>query len=104
MPAIGVKFNGAKGAIPVLQNGRFNSALLKYYLKKQAPELKDMIEQRYDKGKDKKASRKELTENPSVILELYDEYLKTHDALNDPVTDKDSEEDKASDSNAKQNG
>lgn len=89
VPAIGVKFNGAKCAFPILVEGKHSAALLLNYLKKQAPELKKLIETTFYKGKDAKARRKELAENPSIMLDLYAEYLQTHEPLNDPDENKD---------------
>ena len=66
-------------------DGSHSDALLLNYLKKQAPDLKKMIEEYFDKGKDAKAHRKELKENPSIILDIYADYLTNHSPLNDPA-------------------
>ena len=85
VPAIGVRFTGAKAAYSLFIDGSHSDALLLNYLKKQAPDLKKMIEEYFDKGKDAKAHRKELKENPSIILDIYADYLTNHSPLNDPA-------------------
>ena len=89
VPVIGVKFNGAKATYSLFIDGNHSNALLLNYLKKQAPELKKVIEQYFNKGKDAKMHRKELAENPSIILDLYAQYLRDHEPINDPEEDKD---------------
>lgn len=89
VPAIGVKLKGAKAAYSILVNGRFSDALLLNYLKKQSPELKDFINQYYDKGKDSKGHRNELKDNPSTFLSVYNEFLQSHEPLADPDENKD---------------
>ncbi len=83
VPVVGVKFRGSKAAYIIVHNGGFTSALLMNYLKKASPEFREVLNQYYQKGKDAKAHRKELVDNPSTILLLYDEFLKTHPALDD---------------------
>lgn len=89
VPVIGVKFNGAKATYSLFIDGKHSNALLLNYLKKQAPEFKKMLEAYFNKGKDAKMHRKELKENPSIILDLYAEYLRDHEPINDPEEDKD---------------
>lgn len=89
VPAIGVKFNGAKCAFPLFIDGGHSNSILLHYLKKQNPELKKTIEQYFNKGKDAKAHRKELAENPSIILDLYADFIAEHGPLADPEEDKD---------------
>lgn len=89
VPAVGVKLKGAKCAFPLFIDGGHSNAILLHYLKKQNPELKKTIEQYFNKGKDAKAHRKELAENPSIMLDLYAEFLKDHEPLADPEEDKD---------------
>lgn len=84
VPVIGVKFKGAKAAYALFLNGIDSSAYLFHYLKKTDPAFKKYLEDYYNKGKDAKAHRKELKDNPSTILTLYEEYLKTNPPLNDP--------------------
>lgn len=91
VPAIGVKLRGMKAAYGIMINGRVSLALLLHYLKKQDPELRKYLEQYYHKGADKKAHMKELVDNPSSLIALYDEYLKTHEPVNDPEADKEPE-------------
>ena len=80
-----MRFNGAKAAYSLFIDGSHSDALLLNYLKKQAPDLKKMIEEYFDKGKDAKAHRKELKENPSIILDIYADYHTNHSPLNDPA-------------------
>lgn len=89
VPAIGVKFKGAKAAYGIIINGRVSLALLLNYLKKQHPEFRDALNQYYNKGKDSKAHRQELVDNPSTILQFYEEFIKTHDPIADPEENKD---------------
>ncbi|MCI9606947.1 MAG: hypothetical protein HFJ94_02080 [Muribaculaceae bacterium] len=83
VPAIGVKFKGAKAAYFFMINGRMSFALLLNYLKKQSPELRKIIDEYYNKSKDRKAHTQELKDNPSTILLLYDDFVRTHGPLND---------------------
>lgn len=85
VPAIGVKLKGARAAYGFMVNGRYYPFYLMNYLKKAAPEFKTMLEEYFDKGPDSKAHREELKDNPSIMLSLYADYLKTHDPINDPV-------------------
>ncbi|MDE6264667.1 MAG: hypothetical protein K2M11_05925 [Paramuribaculum sp.] len=84
VPVIGVKFKGAKAAYALFVNGLNSSAYLFNYLKKIDPEFKKYLEDYYNKGKDANAHRKELKDNPSTILTLYEEYMKNNPPLNDP--------------------
>lgn len=81
--AVNVYFEGAKGAIMIYCNGVVNLYPLFGYMKDKAPEFHDMLKEYYYKCPDKKAHRKELLDNPSTILLLYEEYLKTHDYIDD---------------------
>lgn len=85
VPAIGVKLKGARAAYGLMMNGRYFPFYLMNYLKKAAPEFKAMLEDYFDKGPDSKAHREELKDNPSIVLTLYSEYLKTHAPINDPA-------------------
>lgn len=84
VPVVGVKLKGAKAAYALFINGSNSSAYLFNYLKKIDPDLKKYFEDYYNKGKDAKAHRKELKDNPSTMLTLYEEYMKTNPPLNDP--------------------
>lgn len=84
VPAIGVKLKGARAAYIIIVNGHMRASMLMYYLKKHCPELYTYFNDYYNKGKDTKAHRKELVDNPSTILRLYDEFLETHDPISDP--------------------
>ncbi len=75
VPAIGVKFKGDDAAYPFMINGRYQPYYLSHHLKKKAPELHKFIEAYLDKGDDKNAHRKELVDNPSILLTLYEQYL-----------------------------
>lgn len=83
VPAIGIKFKGAKAAYAVMMNGRFFDGYLMLYLKKAHPELREAWNQYYHKGKDAKAHRKELLDNASTALLFYEDFLRTHDPIND---------------------
>lgn len=54
------------------------------YLKKQYPELYQFVDTYYNKGKDRKAHYKELLDNPSTFLLVYEDFLQNHDPLDDP--------------------
>lgn len=87
VPAVGIKFKGAKAAFAVMVNGRFSDWYMRNYLKKQYPELKDAWEEYYHDCEDAKAHRKELTDNVSTALLFYEEFLRTHAPLNDTSAD-----------------
>ncbi|MDE6049100.1 MAG: hypothetical protein K2G09_05345 [Paramuribaculum sp.] len=70
-------------------NGTNTLARLLYYLKKQNPDFKKYLEEYYNKGKDSKAHRKELNDNPSTILVRYEEFLDTNPPISDPDEDSD---------------
>lgn len=89
VPAIGVKLKGAKAAYAIIVNGNVRLANLLWYLKKKNPALKKVIEEYYEKGKDAKAHRKELLDNPSTFLTLYEKFLEDHDPISDPDENKD---------------
>lgn len=84
VPVVGVKFNGAKAAYCIIHNGSISTALLMHYLKKQSPEFREVLDNYYNKGKDSKAHRKELKDNPSTILLLYENFIKENKPLDDP--------------------
>ncbi|MDE6225544.1 MAG: hypothetical protein K2M25_05340 [Muribaculaceae bacterium] len=81
--AIGVKLKGAKAAYPLMVDGLVGMWGIMDYLKKKYPELHQYVNDYY-KGKDSKAHRKELLDNPSTFLVLYEDFLKTHEPLADP--------------------
>lgn len=83
VPATGVKFKGAPAAFIIAVNGKFNDTLLRYYLNKKYPELKKAWEEYYHKGKDAKAHRKELLDNPSTALLFYENFIADNPPLND---------------------
>ena len=84
VPAIGVKFKGAPGAFIVVMNGIFSDSGLMYYLKKKKhTELYKAWKEYFYKGKDAKAHRKELVDNPSTALTLYENYLIDNPPLDD---------------------
>lgn len=87
VPAVGVKFKGAPATFILAVNGQFNDWYLTYYLKKNYPELKEAWEQYYHKGKDAKAHRKELLDNPSTALAFYEDFILTNPPLNDENND-----------------
>lgn len=82
--AVGVKLKGAKAAYTLIVDGHINMWGIMNYLKKQSPELYQAIDEYYNKSKDKKAHRKELLDNPSTFLLLYEDFLQNHDPLADP--------------------
>ena len=84
VPVIGVKFKGAKAAYGLITNGGVSLGLLRNYLKKRAPVFKKIIEDYYYNCENHKAHFWELRDNPSSILRLYDEYVKTYGPINDP--------------------
>ena len=81
VPVIGVKLKGSNAAYIIVHNKLFLDTQLCLYLKKQYPELLDAWDEYYNKGKDKKAHRKELTDNPSTALLFYEKFLGTHDPI-----------------------
>lgn len=85
VPAIGVKFKGARAAYMFMMNGRHYPFYMNNYLKKAAPEFKKYLEEYFDKSPDKKAHQQELKDNPAILISLYEEYLKTQDPINDPA-------------------
>ena len=87
VPAVGLKFKGARAAFIVKLNGKFNDMMLVLYLKKKYPELKEAWDEYYHKGPDAKAHRKELVDNPSTGLMFYEEFLRTNAPLEDEASD-----------------
>lgn len=88
VPAIGIKLKGAKGAFVIMANGKFNDMYFTLYLKKKYPELKKAWDEYYHKGKDAKAHRKELTDNPSTALMFYEDFLLSNPPINDEDANK----------------
>ena len=82
---IGVKFKGARAAYMFMMNGRHYPFYMNNYLKKAAPEFKKYLDEYFDKSPDKKAHQQELKDNPAILISLYEDYLKTHDQINDPA-------------------
>lgn len=99
VPVVSVYFEGAKGAFMLYSNNSISFALLYHYMKDAAPEFHQMLKEYYDDSPDAKAHCNELKDNPSAILDLYDEYLKTHDYIDDrpdvKVSDDEKEDNKA---------
>ena len=83
VPVVSVYFEGAKGAFMLYSNNSVSLALLYHYMKEAAPEFHAMLKEYYDDSPDWKAHRNELKDNPATILALYEEYLKTHDCIDD---------------------
>ena len=83
VPAVSVYFEGAKGAFMLYSNNYVSFALLNHYMKEAAPEFNKMLKEYYGDNPDAKAHCNELKDNPSTILDLYEEYLKTHDYIDD---------------------
>lgn len=83
VPVVSVYFEGAKGAFMLYSNNSVSVALLYHYMKEAAPEFHKILKEYYDDSPDWKAHRNELKDNPSIILNLYEEYLKTHDYIDD---------------------
>ncbi len=92
VPAIGVKFKGARAAYGIKINGRVSLALLLNYLKKAHPEFRQKLIDYYMKGDDAKGHWNELKDNPSTILLVYEEFIKDHDPISDPEENKDLKE------------
>ncbi|MDE7155936.1 MAG: hypothetical protein K2N79_06595 [Muribaculaceae bacterium] len=82
--AVGVKLKGAKAAYPLIVDGSIEMWGIMNYLKRKYPELYQYINEYYFKGKDGKAHRKELLDNPSTFMVLYEDFLKNHEPLSDP--------------------
>lgn len=99
VPVVSVYFEGAKGAFMLSSNGSVSFALLYHYMKDAAPEFHQMLKEYYGDSPDATAHCNELKDNPSVILDLYEEYLKTHDYIDDrpdvKVSDDEKEDNKA---------
>lgn len=83
VPVVSVYFEGAKGAFMLYSNNSVSFALLYHYMKDAAPEFHKMLKEYYGDSPDAKAHCNELKDNPSRILDLYDEYLRTHDYIDD---------------------
>ena len=83
VPVVSVYFEGAKGAFMLSSNGSVSFALLYHYMKDAAPEFHKMLKEYFGDSPDAKAHCNELKDNPSIILDLYEEYLKTHDYIDD---------------------
>lgn len=101
VPVVSVYFEGAKGAYTLIHNGSVSFALLYNYMKDAAPEFHKMLKEYYGDSPDAKAHGNELKDNPSIILDLYEEYLKTHDYIDDRPDVKVSDDDKDDNKNAK---
>lgn len=84
VPATGVKLKGAKAAYTLTVNGHISMWGIMNYLKKQYPELYQFVDDYYNKGKDGKAHYRELLDNPSTFLLVYEDFLQNHDPLADP--------------------
>lgn len=100
VPVVSVYFEGARGAFMLSSNGYVSLALLHHYMKDAAPEFHKMLKEYYGDSPDAKAHCNELKDNPSIILDLYEEYLKTHDYIDDrrevKVSDDEKEDNKDS--------
>lgn len=83
VPAVSVYFEGTKGAYMLYCNGSVSFGRLYHYMKNAAPEFHKMLKEYYGDSPDAKAHCNELKDNPSRILDLYEEYLKTHDYIDD---------------------
>lgn len=98
VPVVSVYFEGAKGAFMLFSNGSVSLALLYHYMKDAAPEFHKILKEYYGDSPDAKAHINELKDNPSTILCLYEEYLKTHDPIDDrpdvKVSDDEKEDEK----------
>lgn len=98
VPVVSVYFEGAKGAFMLFSNGSVSLALLYHYMKDAAPEFHKILKEYYGDSPDAKAHINELKDNPSTILILYEEYLKTHDPIDDrpdvKVSDDEKEDEK----------
>lgn len=94
VPVVSVYFEGAKGAYTLIHNGSVSFALLYNYMKDAAPEFHKMLKEYYGDSPDAKGHCNELKDNPSIILDLYEEYLKTHDYIDDRPDVKVSDDDK----------
>lgn len=99
VPVVSVYFEGTKGAFILYYNNSVSLSQLYHYMKEAAPEFHAILNEYYDNSPDWKAHRKELKDNPSTILALYEDYLQTHDCINDrpnaKVSDDEKEEEKA---------
>lgn len=101
VPVVSVYFEGARGAFMLYSNNSVSFALLFHYMKDAAPEFHKMLKEYYGDSPDAKAHCNELKDNPSRILDLYEEYLKTHDYIDDRPDVKVSDEEKEDNKNAK---
>lgn len=100
VPVVSVYFEGARGAYMLFSNGSVSLALLYHYMKDAAPEFHKMLKEYYGDSPDAKAHCNELRDNPSTILDLYEEYLKTHDYIDDRPDVKVSDDEKDADKDA----
>lgn len=101
VPVVSVYFEGARGAYMLYSDGSVSLTQLYHYMKDAAPEFHKMLKEYYDDSPDWKAHRNELKDNPSIILDLYEEYLKTHDYIDDRPDVKVSDDEKDDDKNTK---
>ena len=58
-----------------MKDGRPDMGYIKIRFKKSDPELGDYLLTYFTKGKEGKAHRKELAEDPTMIMRVYDEYI-----------------------------
>lgn len=100
VPVVSVYFEGARGAYMLFSNGSVSLALLYHYMKDAASEFHKMLKEYYGDSPDAKAHCNELRDNPSTILDLYEEYLKTHDYIDDRSDVKVSDDEKDADKDA----
>lgn len=84
----------------LFSNGSVSLALLYHYMKDAASEFHKMLKEYYGDSPDAKAHCNELRDNPSTILDLYEEYLKTHDYIDDRSDVKVSDDEKDADKDA----
>lgn len=80
---ISAYLEGSRGAFVILYDGNVSLSYMMMYLKKQAPDFYEMVEDYYGKSPDAKAHCNELKNNPSTFLNLYDKYLLTHAPIDD---------------------
>ena len=59
----------------IMKDKALEMQILKALFKRDQPELEQKITEYFYKGKEKKAHAKELVEDPTLFLRVYDEYL-----------------------------
>ncbi len=71
----GIRLDNDGPVYMFMKDGRPDMGYIKIRFKKSDPELGDYLLTYFTKGKEGKAHRKELAEDPTMIMRVYDEYI-----------------------------